>query len=1221
MPRPILLTGKRLTRFETIIATTQPTGKALKDLKTSFQELERKARKINERRQHIRDLQRGVRMMEQQEQRAFQHQEEQFNQLIAKEERKAKKAEKAEKKALKQAHANVRKCVLTAHFEVRKLTSSDQYEVSRHEEHAFADFSYTSNKQLKQEIDKRSEQYRQQYKDEHTDFYSNQLKILLRITSEESAVAKNYIPIDKLPMRSALTLRRDWLKYAEGIYAKSFDDMNGQCVYELLINHLNNYWTTVNKEQLFAYFQSAVQNKGAEYLKGEPFNGTFTMDSGVNVDMLKYLCDKKHISLYGFDADDKCFVKQPSRQKSNYRPICFYHIDCHMYLITGATEVKSIGSHREEKTTVASSLLEIEKREKKETHEYIEAESFAGALQMASNQTTDSIIYLKQRDITAEVIKYIRNTKNLPKVKAQGHKIREIYLKGTTIICDPNTDDYTWKDIKAICDKAGVPFKNQQIGGLIRTLGKQFNNGQRRVLTQEEKVDIVKTQQNLCVLCDKSAKEWQYDHRVPLNAGGSNDIENFQALCVPCHLQKTKEEAEAGDFIKYDPVASTFNKSALEIIESKHFKQWAFVERLKEKELPDMPVRKLDHAKCRRNIVLHSQYEWPKFSVMDSPTEYDGGDIKCGLYFVETDNYFPFRGNGWYNYAMVKEALTANIIQSHQITHQFIASFQLPADYFKKFAEYLIDTTRENGLDKLIINSMVGCWAINRSSFETLQFNANKHEASAALIRDGVFVSSFDIDGTSLYAIHEKKEIQKDDMFLPLYHQVISLEAMGLYKLEQLIKSHGGIPLERNTDAILYQGPEINIDNITHADGTQKYRYDDTKRLRVESVCSFSRNGSYQVPVVEYSDVNDQDDFDELAQLIYDSDQGCFVSGFAGVGKTYFTNKLINLIESNGKKCIKLAPTRKAASHIKGKTIHKFYMNLALSNNYEKKILQSLQYTDYMLVDEISMVKEWSYRFFTMLKRYAPQLKFIIVGDYDQLPPVNDEYKGNYDQSWALYHLCDGQRLRLEKCRRSDEKLFKLYNGVRLGTADVDISQFAMKTLTRLNIAYSHETRKRVNATCMERFREGRPFLECDANERNPKTQAVQIFEGMPIVSFRNDSRKGLENSEMYVVRNIDESTGTFSIEVGEPETRKCPGNQKKTEIVAEGESYILTVKASEFKHLFYPGFCITIHVSQGCSFDEPYTIYDWNFYHMNNRAKYVALSRAKKYEYIQIVA
>ena len=36
---------------------------------------------------------------------------------------------------------------------------------------------------------------------------------------------------------------------------------------------------------------------------------------------------------------------------------------------------------------------------------------------------------------------------------------------------------------------------------------------------------------------------WEADHRVPLWAGGANDLTNLQTLCIPCHRDKTRAEA------------------------------------------------------------------------------------------------------------------------------------------------------------------------------------------------------------------------------------------------------------------------------------------------------------------------------------------------------------------------------------------------------------------------------------------------------------------------------------------------------------------------------------------------------------------------------------------------------------------------------------------------------------------------------------------------------
>ena len=45
---------------------------------------------------------------------------------------------------------------------------------------------------------------------------------------------------------------------------------------------------------------------------------------------------------------------------------------------------------------------------------------------------------------------------------------------------------------------------------------------------------------------------------------------------------------------------------------------------------------------------------------------------------------------------------------------------------------------------------------------------------------------------------------------------------------------------------------------------------------------------------------------------------------------------------------------------------------------------------DYLFIDEISMLQEIFSKFFIMIKRIKPNLKFIIAGDFNQLPPVKN---------------------------------------------------------------------------------------------------------------------------------------------------------------------------------------------------------------------------------------
>lgn len=59
----------------------------------------------------------------------------------------------------------------------------------------------------------------------------------------------------------------------------------------------------------------------------------------------------------------------------------------------------------------------------------------------------------------------------------------------------------------------------------------------------------VLSEEPLCRPCDKQGRVTQAtiaDHIVPKAEGGSDDRENYQPICDPCHVIKTAEEAKRG---------------------------------------------------------------------------------------------------------------------------------------------------------------------------------------------------------------------------------------------------------------------------------------------------------------------------------------------------------------------------------------------------------------------------------------------------------------------------------------------------------------------------------------------------------------------------------------------------------------------------------------------------------------------------------------------------
>ena len=60
-----------------------------------------------------------------------------------------------------------------------------------------------------------------------------------------------------------------------------------------------------------------------------------------------------------------------------------------------------------------------------------------------------------------------------------------------------------------------------------------------------------------------------------------------------------------------------------------------------------------------------------------------------------------------------------------------------------------------------------------------------------------------------------------------------------------------------------------------------------------------------------------------------------------------------------------------------------------------KTLKRQIEGKDYIIVDEISMVKEVFYFLFLSLKKLKPTSKFIIAGDSRQIDPVCDRVKFN----------------------------------------------------------------------------------------------------------------------------------------------------------------------------------------------------------------------------------
>ncbi len=335
---------------------------------------------------------------------------------------------------------------------------------------------------------------------------------------------------------------------------------------------------------------------------------------------------------------------------------------------------------------------------------------------------------------------------------------------------------------------------------------------------------------------------------------------------------------------------------------------------------------------------------------------------------------------------------------------------------------------------------------------------------------------------------------------------------------------------------------------------------------------------------------SDSSNFQPLIEHIINNNISINIDGRAGTGKSTFINQLQKEFEDRGISYKSLAYTNKACRIINGTTIHKFIKTMS------SKALQEMQFK-YIIVDEISMVPEIFYKYFCIIKKFRPDIKFVTAGDYCQLLPVKDRIGSfDYKNSWCLNELVDGNRLQLTKCRRSDDKLFNMLLPKNIGK--LKPSNFGNE-FTERHITLSNKRRKHINDTMMTRESFNKKYLELDKLEYDDNSQDVKLIEDMPIIARKNAKEYDICNNEQFTINKI---------------------NFDKNIIVITDDDKTIDIPFDMFQKLFYPAYAITIFKSQGSTFDYPYTIHEWNHPLFDNRLKYVSASRATDINNINVI-
>ena len=705
------------------------------------------------------------------------------------------------------------------------------------------------------------------------------------------------------------------------------------------------------------------------------------------------------------------------------------------------------------------------------------------------------------------------------------------------------------------------------------------------------------------------------------------------------------------------------------------------------KEHPEKDVFSIDLKRAYSNSLKGTDVEWGVYDAISQFEYCDNFRTPNAFYLVvEKVDEYPLRGIK--GLVLYHGCFLRNVLDKVDIKFIITPVRTKPTDYFLPFYDAAEEFDEETKISsKYIINNFIGSFkkqnTISGYTIRTTESNTTLTRA----FYTGSIVSNLD-NNTKFnedYRFCENKKRPKlmaNPMFQnyiqsaqPIRLQIIDSVNEKLYKLYLDYKvAFGRCPLVMTrTDALYIEADDKIVkdyDGISHPDITP-FCENNSILCEMENICpkndwEYKKLPTQQKQVYtkrnKWRDVINIDNEWSLeggAKAIYNIIQtggGAMINGEAGVGKSELTNYISNRFDENLKRykwvkfatkltgynyleeqeawrddnpcfCIKLAPTNKATNRIGGKTLNRGLGIPVLEFDDETSMEDEVGYfetmchrivggynkgsykpcVDYILVDEDSMINGYFWSILLAIKHRAPRIKFVLCGDIKrQLPPVGEEWR-NFMSAYLIKELSNFQQINLNYNFRNKLKGNILWDDWSNNPNNFKIDNNA--PLTIINLCYLNKTRQKIIEMWNNILKPLGNRLSCETEgeeginfEADGQTEDIYFMIGTPMISCKTIKELEVSKNEMWNIKSFDKDNITLTYE------------DKEIELSRE-----------EVYKYFYSGYAITIHKSQGDTYKDKYTIWDWERLStpqeskirnkFNRKLRYVAQSRSNKPE------
>jgi hypothetical protein len=724
------------------------------------------------------------------------------------------------------------------------------------------------------------------------------------------------------------------------------------------------------------------------------------------------------------------------------------------------------------------------------------------------------------------------------------------------------------------------------------------------------------------------------DHVCPRFVGGDDGLENLQIICSNCHAQKTMIDRLS--FVEDEhPLLSRFSIETYA----------AFVEAPKPPQLvANMHEREaggigIDVIRCRFNGLVEGGDELPIYAPTDKIVPATPGKLGDNQWIDIGElgphrspaSVLPYFGPGWYGRGTAAFLLDAGVVAWADVKLTYNAAVHRPAGFLAerlRVIDEILTTVAEshsgfmclNGKDprswvKAASSALFGLWGCREHHLykmitttcadDVLGGPASVSNTPGSMVFKDYVTKQRLLELTSMRPVHQKcleQERLQMARMQTFAKRWCDPKHIYSFRVDELVVkvAKGRVPaFIKAVEALTYEDlrkllprgrkPALQEANPSTA---QVYR----TRFVAEpqppaGPLQLLESKPPELPEAiwqTYREPLDGPDafLDRIVEHVLKG-ESAIVEGCAGTGKTVVLRAAQKALEEQGHRCQAICLTHAGARNIgpDATTAHSFVMKYVLHGTFGGQVV---------LVDEISFLPLDLIAALEHLRLKG--VRIICFGDYRQLPPVSNRWRGQlvpsnvFENSRLSWHWSGGHRFVLERCRRSDQAHFETYCRLK----DLPFDQALRAARERYpsspqncewNIVMSNYRRQKINEQMQ---------AAAARNHQGPKIAikgevAFECFVGTKLIGC-NSTLQGIVNGAFLIVTAIE--GGRIRV--------------RDEDIDAEFEySPVQLAKHTRLR------WALTVCSVQGRSLPGTIAIHDTGSRHFDATHLYVALSRA----------